>query len=490
MTEQTPRSSSGVVEHAVRSSTVALEAAVVLESSGVNDEAVRRGHGAAGVFALVDRRFAGSGPWGPYAPPQWAEPDARTSAAETAPGARRTRWFFLRGLLYAVPAIVAFTLLPAADHVESALLLGGLLLSWAGGYGMTYLAWAYIGNYDEPAAHRFLRRSVLLGTLVALIVAVVAVYASLLMTVTMQVSLWTVLLLVGQTVYLLSAAALLMAGRELRLLVALLPAAAGAGYYAVAGGAAPPPGVSLAAPAVHGPETLFLAASVLLTMVFALEATRDARRPVNRLVEGVTASALQHCAYGLLIGLLVLFPALNELINDNFESLPLTVTLAALPLVVSMGVAEVLLLDNRRQIADLLRSTGSVADFVRAARAVYLVMAGRFAAALTLMTVGLGGLGIALFGFSDLRYLSLGGTYVLLGVAIFAAMVLNTLGRIRLVLPVLGTGVAVLLAGAAGADHTVSDSAAIAWLAAVTAVMAAVLVGIAHRVVSEAASHR
>lgn len=490
MTDDSLRSSHGIVEHAVRSSTVALEAAVVLESSGVNDEAVRRDHGDAGVLALADRRFAGSGPWGPYAPPQWAEPDARASAAEALSGPPRTRWFFLRGLLYAVPAIVAFTLLPAADHVESALLLGGLLLSWAGGYGMTYLAWAYIGNYDAPAAHRFLRRSVLLGTLVALVVAIVAVYASLMMTVTMQVSLWTVLLLVGQTVYLLSAATVLMAGRELRLLVALLPAVAGAGYYAAVGGSAPPPGASLAASAAHGTETLFLTASVLLTLLFALHATRDARRPVNRLVEGVTASALLHCAYGLLVGLLVLFPALNELINNNFESLPLMVTLAALPLVVSMGVAEVLLLDNRRQIAGLLRTTGSVAGFVRSARQEYLVMAGRFAAALSLMTVGLGGLGIALFGFSDIRYLSLGGTYVLLGVAIFAAMVLNMLGRIRLVLPVLGAGAAVLVVFAVGADHRVSDSAAIAWLAVVTAVMAAVLVAIAYRVVSEAASHR
>ncbi|MFP5072075.1 hypothetical protein ACLFMI_20715 [Pseudonocardia nantongensis] len=462
----------------------------MLESTGVNDDAIRRDHGDAGVFAFVDRHFDEAGPWGPYESAAWIEPERREATADAVPGGVRTRWFWLRGLLYAVPAVVAFTLLPAADHVESGLLLGALLLSWAGGYGMTYVAWGYIGHHDLPAAHRFLRLSVLVGTGAAVVVAVLAVYASLMVTVTMQVSLWTVLLLVGQTVYLLSAATVLMTGHELRLLVALLPAVGGSVYYTVFGGAARPAESSFAATPAHGPEALFLAATVVLTALFAFHATGNGRRPTNHLVAGSVLAALSHSAYGLTVGLLVLFPALNELLNNNFESLPLTVTVAALPLVVSMGVAEILLHEHRRKVVGMLRATGSVERFLQQSRREYLELTARFIAALVIMTVALGGVGAALFGITDARYLWLGGAYALLGTAIFAAMILNSLGRIRFVLGVLAAGVTVMMVFSAAADHTVPDVVAIACLAVVAASAAAGLGVAAYRAVCEAANHR
>ena len=213
-----------VLAHAVSSSVDPLEAAVVLESRGVNDRVARDLFGAADVVALAHREIRAAGPDRATTEPDAAPPPP--AALATPP---RTRWLALRGILYAVPALVALALVPAVDPVESALVLGGLVVSWAWSYGVASVAWAYLGDRDPAGARRFLRRSLLVGVLLAVVVATVAVYAALMLTSTMQVTLATVLLLAGQSTYLLAAAALLMTGRELLLLAALAPAVAALG---------------------------------------------------------------------------------------------------------------------------------------------------------------------------------------------------------------------------------------------------------------------
>ena len=89
-----------------------------------------------------------------------------------------------------------------------------------------------------------------------------------------------------------------------------------------------------------------------------------------------------------------------------------------------------------------------------------------------------------------MRYLWLSGAYAFLGTAIFAAMILNSLGRIRLVLVVLAAGVLVMMVFSAGTDHTVSDVVAIACLTVVAASAAVVLGVAAYRAVCEVANHR
>ena len=64
----------------------------------------------------------------------------------------------------------------------------------------------------------------------------------------------------------------------------------------------------------------------------------------------------------------MLFPAVNELVNENYDALPLSVTLAALPLVLAMGVAEGLLYRYRARMYDLLAATASPTVFSRSAR--------------------------------------------------------------------------------------------------------------------------
>jgi hypothetical protein len=472
---------SSVVADAASSSTNALEVAVALESAGVNDRVAKEQYGKRDVFALAEAAMARADPGSPRAALVMAKrPQDRPTVTR--------RFFYLRGLLYAVPAFVALSLLPAADHVESALMLGGLALSWASGYGMSYIAWAHIGNLDTPAAHRFLRRAILVGILVATVVAVLAVYAALMLTVTMQVTLWTVLLLVGQTAYLLAAVALLMTGHELRLLIALAPA-----VVAAIAGLADGPSTPVAGPADtstdHGPEMIWLAATVLLAVVLALVSTRHGARPIQPLQRGAVRAALMHVLYGLLIAFLVLYPAFNELLNRNFEALPLSVTLAAMPLVVGMGVAESLLYDHRRDVHRMLSATGSPSEFARENRGALLRAHLRFVAAFAAMTAILGAIGVVAFGLTDVRFMLLGLGYVLLGAAIFAAMVLNLMGRIGTVLLTLAAGVAVLVAFSLSASYLVTDATALIWHGLVAAALLVVHAALVRRHGARAVSH-
>jgi hypothetical protein len=465
---------------AARTSTHPAEVAVTLESSGINDRVAHGRYSAPDVFALADT-VTRSGRDLPRAEPEADPPPVL-------PGIGASRWFAARGPLYAVPALIALALLPAGDQVESALLLGGLALSWALGYGVTAMAWSYVGNLDLPAARRFLRRALFAGTAGSTLVAVFAVFGSLIWTTTMQVTLWTVALLVGQTVYLLSAAALLMTGHEARLAIALVPAAIGAVLGALDGRIAAP----LAGPgdSVHGPEVIWLAVTVVLAFGLAIAATRGGARPRQPLPRATLVNSGLQVVYGLMISMLVLHPALFELTVLNYESLPLSVTLAALPLVLGMGVAEILLRDHRRKAARLLAASRSTAQFARAMRRELLRAHLRFAGSLVAMTVVLGALGALLFGLDDLRYVLLGLDYALLGTAIFGAMVLNLLGRIETVLVTCGVAAAILVCVHVIADESVSDLTAILWQTGVAAALLVAHAVLVHRQAGLPVAHR
>ena len=213
-----------VLAHAVASSVDPLEAAVVLESRGSQRPPRPRP-----VRRRGRRRAGATGDPGGRAGPGHGEPDAAPPPPAALAAPPRTRWLGPPRILYAVPALVALALVPAVDPVESALVLGGLVVSWAWSYGVASVAWAYLGDRDPAGARRFLRRSLLVGVFLAVVVATVAVYAALILTSTMQVTLATVALLAGQSAYLMAAAVLLMTGRELLLLAALAPAVAALG---------------------------------------------------------------------------------------------------------------------------------------------------------------------------------------------------------------------------------------------------------------------
>jgi hypothetical protein len=350
------------------------------------------------------------------------------------------------------------------------------VLSWAWCYGIASLAWAHLGNQDPAGARRFLRRALLGGTVLAAVGATLAVLMALVLTSTMQVGPTTVLLLAAQSGYLLAAAALLMTGRERLLLVALCPA-----LVALALQVARPVGDH----AVVG-----IGASVVLAFAFALVATRRSARPRQRLGAAAWWAATWQFCHGLLVALLVLFPALNELLNENYDALPLSVTLAALPLVLAMGIAEALIHRFRRRMTALLAATSSPTVFARSARRVLLRYELAFALPLVALSAVLGLVMLASATW-DVRYGLLTFGYVALGVALFAAMLLNLMGLIGRVLATLSAQVVALAAlEVHAAARPVADTAALAWFGIVAAVGLVVCLALARRYVTVPVRHR
>ena len=188
---------------------------------------------------------------------------------------------------------------------------------------------------------------------------------------------------------------------------------------------------------------------------------------------------------------MVLFPAVNELVNQNYDALPLSVTLAALPLVLSMGVAETLLRRFRVRIAALLATTSSSAEFARSARRAVLRHHLAFTLPLVTMSAVLDLAVTAVTGPVDARYGLLAIGYVVLGIAIFAAMLLSFMGRTPRVLSTLAGAVVALAAfEVRAAAEPVSDTEALAWLATVAAVTLVAHLVLVRRYVAVPVSHR
>jgi hypothetical protein len=167
------------------------------------------------------------------------------------------------------------------------------------------------------------------------------------------------------------------------------------------------------------------------------------------------------------------------------------VTLAALPLVLAMGVAEGLLYRYRARMHDLLGGTASPGVFSRAARR---ALAGHqlvFAAALVALSGAVGGLVAALSGAVDLRYVLLALDYAVLGPALFAAMLLSLLGRAGRVLETLGAGAVALAAFELhAATQAATDTEALIWFGIVGAVLLVVHLVLVRRCVTVPVHHR
>jgi hypothetical protein len=465
------------LDHAAASSTTPLEAAVVLESTGITDTIAAEHFGTTDVFALGELALA--------------DPHRGISEPATRPDAlreRRNAWFHVRGLLYAIPAVVALASLPAGDPVASALVLGGLLVAWAAGYGVTSLAWTHLNNLDLPGAKRFLRRALLVGIVLAFLASCGAVLATLVFTSTMSVDLGTVLLLTGQAAYLLAAAALLLCRHEAWLLVALVPAVVGV-VLALRHPRPAPVGAFGAPLGLPGRDLLWAAGSVVLAVVLALVATRGARRPVVRPTWADRWQALAQVGYGLFVAVLVVFPAIDQLVDPGFDPLPLSVTVLALPLVLGMGLAESLAQWFRGRCVRLLAQEREVGRFAHRARWAALRVHLLFVGALTVATAA-PILAVTSLPAVDPRAVLLGVDYVVLGTALFAATLLGVLGRGDRVLMVVAGGVTALAAFLAHDHRHVSSTAAIAWHLGVGVAMLLVLALQVGRTVGIPVRHR
>lgn len=380
-----------------------LEVASALEFDGYSDNSVWDQYGVNDVFALA-RAMYRRVPRRP-ADPAPAEEPWRTSRFRP----------LLHGLLYALPAVC----FPAAAG-----LLGGpgvlptlvlaLLAAWGLSQGLAcagYLRRA--GSGDEDQVRRVLRAGLGAGLV---LVALAMLAARLILHAYPLVLFFGV----GEGAYMLGACVLMVLGAEIWLPVALLPGVAGSAAFLYYGRPAHLEHLAWGA----------LAATPLLACLIAVvRSRRSGSRTGRLLIASELWATVPAMAFGVTAAGLLTFPVVAG--PEGHGGLNAGALLASLPLSVSMGAAEWSLLWYRRRTRRLLGSLDSLRRFRRKARLLLLAtllqyMCGTavlFAAAIELAAV-------TGFAHPDRAALLEMAAYLMLGSAMFLALLLQTV-RIR-----------------------------------------------------------
>jgi len=399
-----------------------LEICCALEFEGWSDKAVRESYGIRDVFALAEQMYVRV----PRRPVDPDEPPDPWQLATVRPA--------LHGLLYGLPTVC----FPAAARLLAGPGVVGLLVvvslvSWAISQSLAYLGYLRLGQADPARAARLLRAGLgagLAGVLLALAVTRLV----------LPVRLPAVLFAAGVGAYMLGATVLIVLGAERLLLAAAAPGVLGGAVFLLLGRPA-----ELTAPACAA-----LTATPLLALALgAASATRAAggRRPGHgrhagarggpgtgqartgreggRLVTSTELrGALPSAGFGLVAAGLFAFPVAAGLPGHASAGV-----LVSLPLAMSMGAAEWILIWFRRRTQRLLRATGELRAFAARARLallaallVYLTVT----AALTAVVAAAAA--VAKLADPGLAVLPQVAAYLAVGGAMFAALLLQAFG--------------------------------------------------------------
>lgn len=317
----------------------------------------------------------------------------------------------MRGPVYLAPVVFLAAL--GRQLTLQPLLWAGLLallLAWAWNQGLGALVHRLIGRGNTPAAERMARFSLVAG--VASVTLAVWVVSALLVG-TGSIVLFTA----GQTAYLIAAASLLTFGRDRLLVFALLP-----GLVLAT--------VSLLVPAVPDWAAVVATGSALLLVVVAtVWATRGARRArLQRLTRSDLSIAAVHALLGLTWASLIGLAGFSIFGTSDVLA---TVSLASAGMVLTMGVAEWQLLGLRRRVRLLLVATADPKEFSRRARRAFARAAGVFMSALVALTT-LISIGIESLGTMTRLGATLAFAFIWLGLAFFAGLALDLMGRIAI----------------------------------------------------------
>jgi hypothetical protein len=380
----------------------AHQIAALLEVEGLGDRATKDVYGHANVFSLatelyelVPMRQSRSEP---------AIPTISATPAEATPSA-----LIMRGPIYLLPAVF-FVALGAVISGERMLWVGllSLLLAWAWNQGFGAIAYRLIGRDDIPGARLVSRVSLVAGTILVSVIATMLVPGGL-----DDVS--TGIFAAGQAAYLIAAATLLMFGWDKLLVATLLPGL----IIAI---------VSIAVPSF--PDQLVLAATigtmlavVLTTIVMTRNGTVAGISSLSRFdISTAGFQALLGGTWAMLIGL----AGMSMLGSSNVLTI---VGLSAVPMVLTMGIAEWQLLRFRQQVRILLADTGDPESFSRSSRSAFANSMAVFSVAL-LATTAVFLIGLFLLGLLTESGFVLAFAFIGLGIAFFAGLTLVSLGEI------------------------------------------------------------
>ncbi|HEY6791895.1 MAG TPA: hypothetical protein VI365_31720 [Trebonia sp.] len=318
-----------------------LEISSALEFDGVTDQGAREQYGFPDVFTLASELYR-------RVPRRPAEPAPQPDPWQGSPLRPA-----LHGLLYGLPAVCypAAAGLLGGPHVLPALVVA-LLASWTLSQGLAHLGYLRLGQAGRGQAARLLLAGMpvgIAGVAAALTVAGLVLHAP-------RPPLYFG---IGLGAYMLGATVLLILRGERELLVGLAPGVLGSAAFLLLG-----------RPAAwqHADWAALAATPLLVAVLAAARAAREAGRGATGrlLVAAELRAALPSAGFGLIAAGLLVFPSVAGL--PGGRDVNVGAELSSLPLALSMGAAEWLLIWFRRRTQRLLRGTQSLPAFAARAR--------------------------------------------------------------------------------------------------------------------------
>ena len=382
-----------------------LEVASALEFDGFSDNSVWNGYGVNDVFALARAMYRRV----PRRPAEPAPVDDPWQMSRFRP--------LLHGLLYALPAVC----FPAAAG-----LLGGpgvlptlvvaLLVAWGLSQGLACIGYLRrAGSADEGQVRWVLRAGLGAG----LVLVALAMLAARLV---LHAHPLVLFFGAGEGAYMLGACVLMVVGAETWLLVALVPGVVGSAVFLYLGRPANLEHLAWGA----------LGATPLLACLIALACSRKNGPRAGRLLLAAELwASVPAMAFGVVAAGLLTFPVVAG--PQGHGGLNQGALLAALPLSVSVGAAEWSLLWYRRRTRRLLGSTNGLRRFrLSARRSLLATLLQYMCGTAVLMAVGVAIAAATGFAYPDRADLPVMVAYLMLGSALFLALLLQTV-RLRAV---------------------------------------------------------
>lgn len=398
-----------------------LDASVSLEADGVNDLVAAHRYGVRDVAQLAEQLVA-------MVPARAAaiDPD------ETGPAIPHLR-LAARGLLFAIPGLFYLTVSFAnpTSHA-SVTMVAAMLTGWGLSQAVALVAYRVLGRHDGPSAARVLRR-ILAGALAVAAFALIAGMSA--------GQGWLTGLAAGQILYVIAATVLLFYSADRMLGLVLTPG----GLVCTAFLA----GVPIADPvAVAAVAATVLAACGAAWHRAGLDLGTTA--PVGRALLSDLAASGPFVLQGLLSGVAVAYVPVRMLGGTGGADVH-ALDLSIVPLVLSMGFAEIELLRLRAAGGRLMRRTVTLGGYQRGALRLVVTAQLRFLSVLAASSALIGVVIVMTSGINS-RDLTLLAAYAVLGAALLAALVLVAVDRVNVALAgFLVTGV--LAAAGAGLDR-------------------------------------
>lgn len=382
-----------------------LDASVALESTGINDVVASGRYQAHDVNdlarQLVDR-----------VPSRFEAP----SVPEAVEAVARIR-LTLRGLLFAIPGLLYLVLARMEQSTAAAYtLIGSMLVGWGLSQALAVLAYRVSGRGSWRSAALTLRSC--LATAVLLTGAALALSLYLGHTALVAMAL-------GQILYVLAATVLLFYNEDKLLALSLVPGASVSVLYLMH--------VSIAPAVVVGAGIASIVCALGAAVYRASTAAAAAEKALadNSRLADLRAS-LPFVLYGMLSGVVVAYIPVRVLHRPPSARVH-PVDLSIVPLVVSMGWAEIELLRLRIAGGRLMRASYRLSDYQR--RAILLITMAQFRLLLVLTATSIV-FGAVMASTSGLnrRDLTLLVSYMTLGAALLAALVLVAVNRVHVAL--------------------------------------------------------